>query len=61
MRFNNIDEREEAVLDTIEKIEIMKAFVDGHMIKCRSVGHDDDWEVCEAPGWNFVFMEYRIG
>ncbi len=49
-------------LDTLRKVEIMLAFLEGTSVQLRRRYSEDDneWVPAERPQWDFCNWEYRI-
>ena len=56
-------------LRTIERLEVMEAYLEGKTIECIELGCDEfgsypsinsEWKVCEFPDWDFNCYEYRV-
>lgn len=47
-------------MNTKEMIEVMKAFVDGKKIECKTLGTRDTWDHASLPCWNWEKYDYRI-
>lgn len=46
-------------MTTEEKMEVMKAFIEGKPIQCKRVDYNDDWYDCN-PAWDWPTFEYRV-
>jgi hypothetical protein len=53
---STISEQERA--DTLRKIAVMQAYVDGKEIEMTS--HGDLWVRCDFPTWNWSDKDYRV-
>lgn len=45
---------------TTAAIEVMKAFLEGKKIECRTRGKDRWYNVMAIPVWNWENVEYRV-
>lgn len=46
-------------MTTEEKMEVMKAYIEGKTIQCKRVDYNDDWYDCN-PAWDWPTFEYRV-
>ena len=43
-----------------EMIKVMQHFEDGGEVEYVERGYDDDWEITDAPLWDWYNFDYRI-